>query len=221
MDTSYGVDKQFYSVRAFRGLKVRLVGVALAAAMLAAAGPLSASDGTSDRTGEQTGARPGERTGGTPSLGLGAAGVAQTAAAAASKPADAAHVWSNADIAKLPDPGISLIGPEPVTGAEAGPNEGPYDRTKDPYWYADEAARLQGELARRNAALQQYLAVIEDAKNRRNTESGIALDQGNAGITLQAGIENLQSQVREVQEQLEELADLARRNGIVAGVVGG
>ncbi len=200
MDTSYCTDNRFYFVRAFRGLKVSLVGVALAAAVLAAANPLSAGD----------------RTVGTPS-----AGAAQTAAAEAPKPADTARVWTNADIAKLPDPGISLIGPEPVTGAEVGPNEEPYDRTKDPYWYADEAARLWAELARRNAALQQYIAAIEDAKNRRNTESGIALDQGNAGITLQAGIENLQAQVRGVQEQLEELADLARRNGIVPGVVWG
>jgi hypothetical protein len=209
MDASYCTDNRFYFVRAFRGLQVSLVGVALAAAMLAAADPLSAGDRTSDRTG------------GTPSMALGAAGAAQTAAAEAPKPADTARVWTNADIANLPDPGISLIGPEPVTGAEAGPNEEPYDRTKDPYWYADEAARLQAELARRNAALQQYIAAIEDAKDRRETESGIALDQGDAGITLQAGIENLQSQVREVQEQLEELADLARRNGIVPGVVQG
>ena len=133
-------------------------------------------------------------------------------------------MWTNADIAKLPDPGISLIGPEPVEGlaptANEESNEEPYDRTKGPYWYADESARLHGELARREAALRQYVQAIDDAKNLRNTESGMALDQGDAGITLQAGIQNLQSQVREVQEQLEELADLARRNGIVPGVVG-
>jgi hypothetical protein len=213
MDTSYRTDDLFYLVRAFRGLKVSLAGVALAGAMLAAAGPLRANDLS---TGQSSG-----RSVGTPSTGLGAAGGAQTAAAEAAKQADSARVWTNADIAKLPDPGISLIGPEPVTGVEAAPNQEPYDRTKDPYWYGDEAARLQTELARRTAALQQYLEAIEDAKNRRNTESGIALDQGNAGITLQSGIENLESQVREVQEQLAELADLARRNGIVPGVVGG
>jgi hypothetical protein len=154
-----------------------------------------------------------------PSTVPGAAGGAQTAADAA-KAANTTHLWTNADLANLPDPGISLIGPEPGAGAEAAPSEEPYDRTKDPYWFADEAARLQAELAQRETALQQYVEAIEDARNRRNTESGIALDQGNAGITLQSGIENLQSQVREVQEQLAELADLARRNGIVPGVVG-
>jgi hypothetical protein len=208
MDTSYRTDDRFYGARVFRGLTVSLAGVALAGAMLAAAGPLRASERTSDGMG------------GTPSVVRGAAGGAQTAAADAAKAADTTHVWTNADLANLPDPGISLIGPEPVTGVEAAPNQEPYDRTKDPYWYADEAARLQAELAQREAALQQYVGAIEDAKNRRNTESGIALDQGNAGITLQSGIENLQSQVREVQEQLAELADLARRNGIVPGVVG-
>jgi hypothetical protein len=208
MDTSYGTDNRFYFVRVFRARKVSLAGVALAVAAMAAAGPLSASD------------RPSDQAGGPPSMGLGAAGGAQTAAESP-KAADTTRVWTNADIAKLPDPGISLIGPEPVTGAAGGPYLEPYDRTKDPYRYADEAARLQAELARREAALRQYVEAIEDAKNRRNTESGIALDQGNAGITLQAGIENLQSQVREVQEQLAELADLARRNGIVPGVVGG
>lgn len=205
MDISYRRDKRFYVVRAFRGLKVSLTGVALAGTMLAGAGHLRASD----------------RIGRKPSMGPGAAGGGQTAAAEAPKSADTTRVWTNADIAKLPDPGISLIGPEPVTGVEVAPNQEPYDRTKDPYWYADEGARLQAELARRTAALQQYVEAIEDAKNRRNTESGIALDQGNAGITLQSGIENLESQVREVQEQLAELADLARRNGIVPGVVWG
>ena len=215
MDIAYRGDYQFYFVRAFRGLKVSLAGVALAGAMLGAAGPLRAGDHS---TGQPTGQFMG-RSVGTPSMGLGAAGGAQTADAA--KAAETARVWTNADIAKLPDPGISLIGPEPVTGAEVAPHQEPYDRTKDPYWYADEAARLQAELTRREAALQQYVEAIEDAKNRRNTESGIALDQGNAGITLQSGIENLEAQVREVQEQLEELADLARRNGIVPGVVWG
>jgi hypothetical protein len=214
MDTSYRGDYQFYLVRAFDGLKVSLAGVALAAAMLASTGPLSAGDRRNDGSG-------GTPSAGLGAAGLGAAGAAQTAAADAAKTADTTRVWTNADIAKLPDPGISLIGPEPVTGVEAAPNQEPYDRTKDPYWYADEAARLQAELAQREAALQQYVEAIEDARNRRNTESGIALNQGDAGITLQSGIENLQSQVREVQEQLEELADLARRNGIVPGVVWG
>jgi hypothetical protein len=299
MDTAYRTDDRFYGARVFRGLTVSLVGVALAGAMLAGAGPLRASERTSNGTSDGRGGTPsmvrgamvrgamvraaagGAQTaaadaakaadtthvwtnadlanlpdpstvrgvaGGAqtaaadaakaadtthvwtnadlanlpdPSMVRGAAGGAQTAAADAAKAADTTRVWTNADLAKLPDPGISLIGPEPVTGVEVAPNQEPYDRTKDPYWYADEAARLQAELARRTAALQQYVEAIEDARNRRNTESGIALDQGNAGITLQSGIENLELQVREVQEQLAELADLARRNGIVPGVVWG
>ena len=240
MDTVYRTDDRFYGARAFRGLTVSLAGVALAGAMLAGASPLRGSDpvvrGAMVRGaagGAQTAAADAAKAADTthvwtnadlanlpdPSTVRGAAGGAQTAADTA-KAADTTHLWTNADLANLPDPGISLIGPEPGAGAEAAPSEEPYDRTKDPYWYADEAARLQAELAQRETALQQYVEAIEDARNRRNTESGIALDQGNAGITLQSGIENLQSQVREVQEQLAELADLARRNGIVPGVVG-
>ena len=241
MDTVYRTDDRFYGARVFRGLTVSVAGVALAGAMLAGASPLRASDpvvrGAMTRGaagGAQTAAAGAAKAADTthvwtnadlanlpdPSTVPGAAGGAQTAAADAAKAADTTHLWTNADLANLPDPGISLIGPEPGAGAEAAPSEEPYDRTKDPYWYADEAARLQAELAQRETALQQYVEAIEDARNRRNTESGIALDQGNAGITLQSGIENLQSQVREVQEQLAELADLARRNGIVPGVVG-
>lgn len=249
MDTEYRTDDRFYGARVFRGLTVSVAGVALAGAMLAGASPLRANERTSDGRGDGMGgassmvrgAAGGAQTAAAdvakaadtthvwtnadlanlpdPSTVRGAAGGAQTAADTA-KAADTTHLWTNADLANLPDPGISLIGPEPVTGVEAAPTEEPYDRTKDPYWYADEASRLQAELAQRETALQQYVEAIEDARNRRNTESGIALDQGNAGITLQSGIENLQSQVREVQEQLAELADLARRNGIVPGVVG-
>src|ERR1700736_3666904 len=116
MDTSYRTDDRFYGARVFRGLKVSLAGAALAGAMLAGAGPLRASDGTSDGRG------------GTPfmvrgAMVRGAAGGAQTAAADAAKAADTTHVWTNADLANLPDPST-------VPGAAGGAQTAAADAAK-------------------------------------------------------------------------------------------
>jgi hypothetical protein len=50
---------------------------------------------------------------------------------------------------------------------------------------------------------------------------GINLDQGDIGITLEAGIEILQRRVREAQSELDALEDLARHNGIPPGTLRG
>jgi hypothetical protein len=51
------------------------------------------------------------------------------------------------------------------------------------------------------------------------TQPGIALDKPNAGVTLQAGLAILSAQVQEVQNQMDELGDLARQNNIPPGVL--
>jgi hypothetical protein len=58
---------------------------------------------------------------------------------------------------------------------------------------------------------------INEAKGRQQSESGVNLVEGNFGITLDSGRAILESRVREVQSELDELADLARRNGIALG----
>jgi hypothetical protein len=137
-------------------------------------------------------------------------------------------VWSNDDMDQLRARGlISIVGQEarePATQAPAAPAESPFpvyaSRLDDPSWYADQAADLQAELDKREAALRQQLTAIALAADRI-TEPGLALDKNNAGVTLAAGTANLQAQVQETQSQLDELADLARQHSIEPGVLRG
>jgi hypothetical protein len=137
-------------------------------------------------------------------------------------------VWSNDDMDQLRARGlISIVGQEarePSTQAPAAPAESPFpvyaSRLDDPSWYADQAADLQAELDKREAALRQQLTAIALAADRI-TEPGLALDKNNAGVTLAAGTANLQAQVQETQSQLDELADLARQHSIEPGVLRG
>ena len=50
---------------------------------------------------------------------------------------------------------------------------------------------------------------------------GINLDDGDMGITSEAGIEFLQQRVNETQTDLDALEDLARRNDIEPGTLRG
>jgi hypothetical protein len=93
--------------------------------------------------------------------------------------------------------------------------------THDSEWYAEEAAALRGEFERRQARLTEYRRALEDARSLRETTGGINLDEGDVGITPEAGIEILQQRVEETQSKLEALEDLARRNDIEPGTLRG
>jgi hypothetical protein len=137
-------------------------------------------------------------------------------------------VWTNDDMDQLRARGlISIVGQEataPPTQAPAAPAETAYpvytSRLDDPEWYADKAADLQAELDKREAALREQQTAIAQAVDRI-TQPGIALDKENAGVTPAAGLANLQVQVQEVQNQLDELSDLARQHDIPPGVLRG
>src|ERR1700722_6100187 len=127
---------------------------------------------------------------------------------------DAAHVWTNADIARLAmEDNISLVGPEPVTSSNlpAPPSSESEERAR---WIGERAEKLQRELQRRKEKLRRYLDAIDKATSNENTESGVNLYEGNVGITLDSGREILESSVREVEAELDDLADLAPRNDI-------
>ena len=135
-------------------------------------------------------------------------------------------VWTNEDMDQLRARGlISIVGQEatePATQAPAAPAEATSpvyaSRLDDPTWYADQAADLQAELDRRQAALIQQQTAIAQAADRI-TQPGLALDKDNAGVTPAAGIANLQAQVQEVQNLLDELSDIARQHDIPPGVL--
>jgi hypothetical protein len=134
-----------------------------------------------------------------------------------------AAVWTNEDLEGLRAPGlISVVGP-PATVEDASPAATPslYVAIHDSEWYAEEATALRGELERRQARLDEYRQMIEDARSLKTTTGGINLEEGDIGITPEAGIEILQRRVTEVQEKLGDLEDLARRNDIEPGTLHG
>ncbi|MBZ5644169.1 MAG: hypothetical protein LAO19_15510 [Acidobacteriia bacterium] len=135
-------------------------------------------------------------------------------------------IWTEDDLDQLRSRGlISIVGQEPnepaaqPAPAASEPAFPVYNsRLGDPSWYAQKAADLQAELDMRQAALQtQQTALANAAKGI--TQPGVALDQPNAGVTPDAGLAILSAQVQEVQNQLDELSDLARQNNIPPGIL--
>jgi hypothetical protein len=134
-------------------------------------------------------------------------------------------VWTNDDMGQLRSRGlISTFSPAPETTAPApAATSEPVTftaKTEDPAWYAEQAAILQAELDKRANALQEAQAGIAQAAEGI-TQPGIAMDKRSAGITPEAGLANLQAGVQEIQNQLDELSDLARQNNIPPGVLRG
>jgi hypothetical protein len=140
----------------------------------------------------------------------------------AGKTERASVLWTNEDLEKLSGLGlISVVGqaPEEATAAAAAPS--PYLETQDPEWYAEQASKLQAELERREARLQEYRQALEDVRSLKTMTGGIDLERSDIGITPEAGIEILQRRVYEIQSELDDLEDLARHNDIPPGTLRG
>jgi hypothetical protein len=131
-------------------------------------------------------------------------------------------VWTNDDLERLHDLGlICIVGQiNEETPKSASPPQ-PYMKTRDPEWYAEQAARVRDELERKRAQLDGYRQAIEDAQSLKTMTGGISLDGGDVGITPEAGIEILKQRVMEEQARLDDLEDLARRNDIEPGTLRG
>jgi hypothetical protein len=131
-------------------------------------------------------------------------------------------VWANDDLERLHDLGlICVVGRMNDETPQSASLPGPYVKTQDPDWYAGQAAKLRGELERRQAQLGRYRQALEDARSLRKTSGGIDLGEGDLGITPEAGMEILQQRLSEAQAQLDVLENLARRNDIPPGTLRG
>ena len=131
-------------------------------------------------------------------------------------------VWTNDDLEKLHNLGlISIVGRIDEERPTSAPAPGPYVRTEDPEWYAVQAAKLRDELERRQTKLCEYRQALDDARSLRKTTGGINLDEGDLAITPEVGIEILERHVSEVQMEIGELEDLARRHDIPPGTLRG
>jgi hypothetical protein len=132
------------------------------------------------------------------------------------------EVWTDDDLEKLHEVGlISIVGgideerPTPASVLAR------YVKTQDPEWYAEQATKLRDELERKRAQLGGYRQAIEDARSLKTMTGGMNLDEGDIGITPDAGTEILQQRVNETQTELDALEDLARPNDIPPGTLRG
>ena len=131
-------------------------------------------------------------------------------------------VWTNDDLERLRALGlICIVGRMDEETPESAALPQPYVKTQDPEWYAEQAAQLRDELERRRAQLHEYQKALEDARSLKETTGGINVDEGDIGITPEAGIEFLQQCLNEAQAQFDVLEDLARRNDIPPGTLRG
>ena len=131
-------------------------------------------------------------------------------------------VWTNDDLEKLHRLGlISIVGRMDEEQPSSASAPAPYVEARDPEWYAEQAAQLRDELQRRRAQLHEYQKALEDARSLKETTGGINVDEGDQGITPEAGIEFLQQRLNETQMGLDALEDLARRNDIPPGTLRG
>ena len=131
-------------------------------------------------------------------------------------------VWTNDDLERLDALDlISVVGHENEETPKSASLPQSYVNTQDPAWYVAQAARLRDELERRRAQLNRYSQAIEATRTLETMTGGINLNDGDVGITPEAGIEILQQRVSEIQTQLDALEDLARRNEISPGTLRG
>jgi hypothetical protein len=132
-------------------------------------------------------------------------------------------LWTNEGLEKLrPLSVVSIVGqPNKADDSTIAAMPLPYLETQDPAWYAEQAAKLRDELERRQGQLAEYRQALEDVRSLRETTGGINLDDGDIGLTPEAGIEFLQQRVSETQAELDALEDLARHNGIPPGTLRG
>lgn len=129
-------------------------------------------------------------------------------------------VWTNGDLDELRDAGpISIIGPIEEEDLERGAASRPYDETKDPEWYAAQAAELRAKLNYKRAELQRFLQGLQSARDNGYMTNGVTLTEPGIGLTPDSAIQFLERSIRDIQRQLDGLEDLAHRNGIEPGVM--
>jgi hypothetical protein len=117
---------------------------------------------------------------------------------AASQPAQAVSASPQASVVS-PDGQAALVDPD-----------------QDPQWYAKQVASLQNELAtveNKVDALQQFRATSE------GLPTGLVLNAPTEGVSTDNLIAQLQSRQQQIEQQFDDLADLARVNGLPPGTV--
>ena len=152
-----------------------------------------------------------------------AARIPSAAAQHAVPASDAKRTWANEDLERLSKvPGLISVVGQPTNEASRGVEApAPQSNTEDPAWYAEQAASLEARLDAEQADLRGFTQALDDVRELKSTTGGVNLAEYDIGITPEATIDILQNRVTETQTELDELEDLARRNGIPPGVLRG
>lgn len=138
------------------------------------------------------------------------------------------RTWTNDRLGQLRGHGgISEFNQLPEARAEVArevaseetASTGAYERLQDARWYAERAAALRSEIQALELELARYQTELQLVRAQRTMEAGLAYYQDTIGITPEAGIELRTALLRELRSQLDGLADLARRNNMLPGVV--
>jgi hypothetical protein len=134
----------------------------------------------------------------------------------AGKTEGATVIWTDEDLKQLSRiPGlISLVGQATDEAVQDVGAPAPQLTTKDPAWYAAQAASLNARLETEKAKLRDSTQALDDVRELKSTTGGINLAEDDIGITPEATIDILQNRVRETQSELDALEDLARHNDI-------
>lgn len=131
-------------------------------------------------------------------------------------------VWTNEDLealrGRVPISTVGEAAPPAEATAEASPAaEGaarpagaPYSREKDPEWYRQRLSGLRAELDRID---EQVRRLREQSRNPTQATNTVALGAG-GGLSQEDQIATLERRRSQVQQQIDELEDQARRNGI-------
>jgi len=137
-----------------------------------------------------------------------------------SPPKEAKKVWTNEDLQRprLNEPGA----PTGVTVADSpnfNTNEDVgelYSRTKDPTWYVKQIRLLREELEKIDVQVRR---LRESLKTGKSVTSQIVLDQDTPGISPEAQVQVLQQRRSQLEGQIDELEEEARKNDIGRGIL--
>ena len=156
--------------------------------------------------------------------------VEKTSSTAAKNPAPAAKpredqtkkVYTNDDFGWYRPPSSATQSDQSTESSSASSADAsgseivPYDPHQDPQWYAEQVTALENDLAAiesKETALQQFRATST------GLPTGLDLSAPIEAITTDGFIAQLESRRQQIEQQLDDLADLARENGLPPGTV--
>jgi hypothetical protein len=134
-------------------------------------------------------------------------------------------IWTNDDIPLLRQLAPILIIGERlsvqanVAGApsiEAAAANQPYVKELDLRWYAEQRQALQAQIDADEEQIREVQAIRQSGDG---ITDAIPLDKEVPGLSPEATVDILQKQVAQLEAQIDDLQDLARRNGIDPAVV--